>query len=172
MKNHLVLIRHGESTANVDESFYKLPDCCVALTPTGILQSVECGKAISEMKHINLWHDGLSVFSSKLTRAKQTAEIVLRSAHLRHVNPIETPSLNERDGRYETYVQTRDRVGLWWNQHEYLLSAGNVIIFAHAFVLSAFMSHLLNLSNEEMEQMRVKNAIPHVFVKEDGYIKL
>jgi bisphosphoglycerate-dependent phosphoglycerate mutase len=164
------LIRHGESTANVDPTFYSLPDCCVALTPRGIRQSVECSKILSRLPDINLWHHGLSVFCSRHARAQQTAQIVLRCAGLRHVTPILSASLNERHDSEETYPQTRERVAAWWNQHEYLLSAGDMIVFAHHYLIAAFIAHLTDLSDEEMETLRIANAVPLVFVRsDDGY---
>lgn len=144
MKNRqLILIRHGESTGNVDHSFYKLPDCCVALTPTGILQSVECAKKLLNLNNFNLWHHGLTVFSSNMYRAQQTAHIVLRCAGLRHVQPIITPSLHERYDDEESYAETMDRVKVWWEKNDYLLEAGDVMIFSHAFLIAAFMEVLM-----------------------------
>ncbi len=46
----IILVRHGESRGNVDETLYgHLADSKIPLTKTGKLQSEECGKKILRM---------------------------------------------------------------------------------------------------------------------------
>ena len=83
----LVLIRHGQSTYNEKNLFTGWQD--VELTQQGIHEAHECTKL---MKDISFTH----AFTSKLKRAKNTLEIVLKDLN-QNVNIIESLALNERD---------------------------------------------------------------------------
>ena len=73
---NILLIRHGESTANVDSSLYDYHcDSIINLTPKGILQSLDA------VKMLNAWQDETKntitdIWSSPLLRAIQTAQII------------------------------------------------------------------------------------------------
>jgi broad specificity phosphatase PhoE len=79
----IYLIRHGESEGNIDEGIYKtIPDWQIGLTSKGKKQAIEARhilyKDIQENIPVPHWGDRAPVFiySSPLTRAKQTAEII------------------------------------------------------------------------------------------------
>ena len=83
----LVLIRHGQSTYNEKNLFTGWQD--VELTQQGIQEAHECTML---MKDISFTH----AFTSKLKRAKNTLEIVLKDLN-QNVNIVENLALNERD---------------------------------------------------------------------------
>ncbi len=75
-KLNLILVRHGESTANVDSSLYDLHcDSVINLTHKGVLQSLEAADKL------NAWQDETGIvitdiWCSPLLRAIQTAQII------------------------------------------------------------------------------------------------
>lgn len=69
LPRRLVLVRHGESCANVDRSLYaKIPDWKIELTPTGVEQAKACGE---ELKRI-IGNERVYLYHSPYCRAKQT----------------------------------------------------------------------------------------------------
>lgn len=96
MKVHLVkvflpkkpfyIIRHGETTANVEGKTSGIKD--IDLTPVGIRQAEN---AALVFKALNL--DNVTIFSSPLKRAFNTAEIINQGKH----KIIPLPQLKERD---------------------------------------------------------------------------
>lgn len=78
---NILIIRHGESQANVDRSIYKrLPDRLVELTEKGIEQAKLTGKFITEK--FNIRQDNTFLFSSSYKRAQQTTENINLSLNL------------------------------------------------------------------------------------------
>ncbi|XP_057845744.1 uncharacterized protein LOC131055114 [Cryptomeria japonica] len=67
-KNHLVLLRHGESMWNHLNLF--TGDVDIPLTEKGVMDALACGRAVSEI-------DFDIIFTSRLVRAKQTALIAM-----------------------------------------------------------------------------------------------
>ena len=62
--NRIILIRHAESQGNIDKNHYKnIPDYALNLTPRGIEQAQQAGKAI---KHI-LANESLCVYLSPVS---------------------------------------------------------------------------------------------------------
>lgn len=85
----LVLIRHGESTANRDNVYTGWSD--VPLTPRGVEQAQQAGKLIA-----NLGIDFDMVHTSMLKRAVVTANIVLDDLNQNWLPINKTWRLNER----------------------------------------------------------------------------
>lgn len=73
-KINLILVRHGESEGNVDESvYYTKPDHKIELTPKGENQAIEVGQQLNNLyplKNKNI------LIHSPWTRAKRTANII------------------------------------------------------------------------------------------------
>jgi len=94
--NKLILLRHGQSQWNLENRFTGWKD--VPLTEKGQLEAKKAGEFIK--KH-NIHID--KIFSSKLERANNTAEIVIKIAGMNHLigegELLMTmdESLNERD---------------------------------------------------------------------------
>ncbi len=87
--NNLILVRHGQSIWNKERRFTGWAD--VNLTEQGILEAKLAGNLI---KNLNINFD--IYFTSKLKRAINTIEIILKILNQPNVNIIKSDSLNER----------------------------------------------------------------------------
>lgn len=91
---HIIILRHGESQANVDKSIYEhTPDYLVELTQKGREQCKACGQQLKPL----LDDKKLTVWTSPYTRARQTAQIVLEQIEGASVSIKEDPRLREQD---------------------------------------------------------------------------
>lgn len=86
--SYLVLVRHGESTWNKVDAWTGLTD--IGLSEKGSEQSKKDGAILKDIP-IQI------AFTSKLIRAKQTLEEILKVLDIKHIPIYETESLNERD---------------------------------------------------------------------------
>lgn len=88
----IVLVRHGESTGNVDDTVYERePDHALALTDRGRQQAEETGKRLRDV----LGRERVSVYVSPYRRTHET----LRAFHLDDdlIRVREEPRLREQD---------------------------------------------------------------------------
>lgn len=85
---YLILVRHGESVWNAKGLWTGLVD--VDLSATGRIEAKKAGKLI---KGINIQ----VAFTSKLKRAYQTLEEILKVLGIEHIPIFESSALNERD---------------------------------------------------------------------------
>ncbi|MFT4019477.1 MAG: 2,3-bisphosphoglycerate-dependent phosphoglycerate mutase [Agriterribacter sp.] len=83
----LVIIRHGQSQWNLENRFTGIMD--VPLTETGITEAHAAGQ---KLKHIVFDH----AFTSMLSRAQQTLDIVLEEAGETQIPVTRSAALNER----------------------------------------------------------------------------
>ena len=87
--NNLVLVRHGQSLWNLERRFTGWAD--IALTEDGKLEAKNAGQLI---KKLNIeFH---SYFTSRLKRAVNSLEIILKALNKENVEIIKTEALNER----------------------------------------------------------------------------
>ena len=84
----LVLIRHGQSIYNKQNLFTGWKD--VALTRGGIKEANDSSCLLNEIQFTH-------AFTSKLIRAKQTLNIILKNINQNQLSIIENVALNERD---------------------------------------------------------------------------
>ncbi|CAM5244828.1 hypothetical protein SVIOM342S_00744 [Streptomyces violaceorubidus] len=97
----IVLVRHGESTGNVDDTVYERePDHALALTDRGRAQAEETGKRLREV----FGRDRISVYVSPYRRTRQTLRAFRLDPDLVRIR--EEPRLREQDcvGHPETAV--------------------------------------------------------------------
>ncbi|MFC6156803.1 histidine phosphatase family protein [Kribbella jiaozuonensis] len=88
----IVLIRHGESEANLDKTVYeRIPDHAVPLTPHGHEQAVKAGKDLRELFE----NEPVRVYVSPYLRARQTLESLGLDDLIEL--PREEPRLREQD---------------------------------------------------------------------------
>lgn len=85
---YLILIRHGESEWNAQGLWTGLTD--IPLSEKG---KQEAQKAVEMLKNIPL----NIAYTSTLSRAKETLEIIKKSLRLNNLPTIESQTLNERD---------------------------------------------------------------------------
>ena len=90
----IILVRHGESEANVDPTVYaRVPDWQIALTEQGVAQAREAGREIS-----GLIGDGaFGVFSSPYVRTEQTKNAMLAGIGREPVFDYQDPTLREQE---------------------------------------------------------------------------
>src|SRR6185369_6206117 len=90
----IILIRHGESEGNADNSLYQTTqDFALRLSPNGVEQAREAGKKISEL----LGDAALYVYLSPYHRTRETYHHVSASITRNVVNVVEDPRLREQD---------------------------------------------------------------------------
>ena len=87
--NNLILVRHGQSLWNKEKRFTGWAD--IDLTEDGKLEAKKAGQLISELKI--KFH---ACFSSKLKRAINSLEIILKILGKQNSNIYKTDALNER----------------------------------------------------------------------------
>ena len=90
----IILVRHGESEANVDPTVYaRVPDWQIALTEQGVAQAREAGQKIA-----GLIRDGaFGVFSSPYVRTEQTKNAMLEGIGREPVFDYQDPTLREQE---------------------------------------------------------------------------
>lgn len=105
MENRIILLRHGQSEANVDYSVYeRKEDYLIELTDKGKQQAVEAGEHIR-----NIIGDTapLDVFVSPYTRTLQTWEGVKQGLHRNNINMELDPRIREQE--FEMFANSEDR---------------------------------------------------------------
>ncbi len=91
--NKIIVLRHGESQANVDKGLYEdTQDHLVDLTEIGEQQCLTVGRELQPL----LNHNNITVWNSPYTRARRTTELVLSQIQA-EVRYKEDPRLREQD---------------------------------------------------------------------------
>lgn len=90
----IILVRHGESEANVDPAVYaRVPDWRIALTEQGVAQAREVGRKIA-----GLIGDGaFGVFSSPYVRTEQTKDAMMEGMGREPAFNYQDPCLREQE---------------------------------------------------------------------------
>ena len=186
----LILLRHGQSTWNLENRFTGWID--VALTEAGIEEAVEAGRKI-RLAGIHMDE----AFTSALKRAHDTLTICLRAAGQEGIPTSYDQALNERhygDLQGLNKAETAEKFGaaqvLQWRRsydvappngeslkdtaartlpyfYEKIipaLKAGkNVIVSAHGNSLRAIVMKLDNLSESQVIELNIPNGVPIVY---------
>ncbi len=186
----LVLLRHGQSTWNLENRFTGWID--VPLTEMGMKEAEEAGKKV-HFAGIHLDE----AFTSVLKRAQDTLTICLRAAGQEGVPTHYDQALNERHygdlqglDKAETAKKYGDaQVKLWRRSYDVkppngeslkdtaartlpyfqanimpaLRSGKNVIISAHGNSLRAIVMKLDGLSEQEVLELNIPNGVPIVY---------
>lgn len=186
----LVLLRHGQSTWNLENRFTGWID--VPLTETGMEEAAEAGRKI-HLAGIHLDE----AFTSALKRAHDTLTICLRAAGQEGIPTHYDQALNERhygDLQGLNKAETAEKFGaeqvkLWRRSYDVQppngeslkdtaartlpyfydkiipeLQAGkNLIISAHGNSLRAIVMKLDSLSEAEVIELNIPNGVPIVY---------
>jgi 2,3-bisphosphoglycerate-dependent phosphoglycerate mutase len=186
----LILLRHGQSTWNLENRFTGWID--VPLTEMGMKEAEEAGKKI----HLAGIHID-EAFTSVLKRAEDTLTICLRAAGQEGVPTQFDQALNERHygdlqglDKAETAKKFGDeQVKLWRRSYDVkppngeslkdtaartlpyyeeqivpaLKSGKNVLVSAHGNSLRAIVMKLDNLSQQEVLELNIPNGVPIVY---------
>ena len=186
----LVIIRHGQSTFNLENRFTGEMD--VPLTALGREEAARAGKLV---KQAHIVFD--RAFTSVLMRAHQTLEIVLAELGQQALAVEQSKALNERNygnlqglNKAEVALQYgEDQVALWrrsfavrppggeslhdtvnrvvpyYAQHiEPLLRLNkNILIVAHGNSLRALMMHVEQLTEETILHTEIATGAPRLY---------
>ncbi|HLJ57469.1 MAG TPA: 2,3-diphosphoglycerate-dependent phosphoglycerate mutase [Chthonomonadaceae bacterium] len=186
----LILLRHGQSTWNLENRFTGWID--VPLTEMGEKEAAEAGKKIRLAGiHID------EAFTSVLKRAQDTLTICLRAAGQEGVPTQYSEAVNERHygdlqglNKAETAEKFGDaQVKQWRRSYDvrppkgeslkdtaartlpyyesqilpHLKAGRNVIISAHGNSLRAIAMKLDNLTEEQVIELNIPNGVPIVY---------
>ncbi len=186
----LVLLRHGQSTWNLENRFTGWVD--VDLTPQGELEAAEAGRKIS-LAGIHLDE----AYTSVLKRAIETLTICLRTAGQEGITIHYDKALNERhygdlQGLDKTETAEKfgaEQVKLWRRSYSVRPPNGesledtaartlpyfeteimptlkmqrNSIISAHGNSLRAIVMRLDKLTQEQVLELNIPNGVPIVY---------
>ena len=183
----LILVRHGQSTYNVDKKFSGALN--VPLTPLGREQAVEAGKSL-ENTPIDV------MFASKLDRSKDTAWAIIAeqkkapnwvfmdegALNERSYGLIDGLTLSEARSKFppkkykqwdrdyfeappmgESYSDVSDRLIPFYTARilPWLKSGNTVCVVCHATVMRVLIGYLNHLDEAEVMNMNIENAIPY-----------
>ena len=186
----LILLRHGQSTWNLENRFTGWID--VPLTPQGEMEATEAGNKI-KIAGIHLDE----AFASVLKRAQDTLTLCLKAAGQVGLPTHFDQALNERHygdlqglDKAETAAKFGDaQVKLWRRSYDVQPPGGeslkdtaartlpyfetvilpsvkagkNVIVSAHGNSLRAIVMRLDSLSEQEILELNIPNGVPIVY---------
>lgn len=120
MNLNLILIRHGESEANVrHEVYYEIPDHYIQLTEKGLEQAETLGKKLAK-EYSNF--DNNVIITSPWQRAEQTASIITK--HIKPRSSYEDPLIHEIslnhslkemvDTRKQFFLPEKEEYSFYW----------------------------------------------------------
>ena len=184
----LIIIRHGQSTWNLENRFTGEVD--VDLTQEGEQEAKRAGDMLKGY-HIDEAH------TSILKRAIRTLEIVLREIHNPNMPVFKTAALNERNygnlqglNKAETEAKYgKKQVELWRRSYEVSPPGGeslkdtrnrvipyfkdsiepklkhgtNILVVAHGNSLRALMMYLENITAEAIASVNIATGIPRLY---------
>ena len=184
----LVLVRHGQSTWNLENRFTGEVD--VDLTPVGEAEAEKAGQLLRPY-HLD------EAYTSVLKRAIRSLDIILRETENVNIPITRSAALNERNygalqglNKAETELQYGAQKVLEWRRSfeiappngeslkdtyeravpfykkeiEPKLKMGkNILIVAHGNSLRALMMFLENISNEEISNLNLATGVPRVY---------
>lgn len=180
----IILIRHGESEGNIDQSIYhKKPDYAVELTEKGQEQAIDAGEKIAFL----IEDESVCVYSSPFYRTRETLQGIEQTVYFEWKR--EDPRLREQEwsGRLldsEIYnkrkeiVQARDDYGSFFYRFDSGESCADVfdrvssffdtlhrdfrkddypencVIVTHGMLIRVFLMRWFHLTVEEFEALR------------------
>lgn len=184
----LIIVRHGQSTWNLENRFTGEVD--VDLTPLG---EEEAKKAGQQLKPYRIDE----AFTSVLKRAIRSLDIILKETNRTQISITRSAALNERNygdlqglNKSETEQKYGEQQVLEWRRSfevapphgeslkdtyervipfyqkeiEPKLKAGkNILIVAHGNSLRALMKYLEHITNEEIVNINLATGLPRVY---------
>ena len=159
----IILVRHGESQANVDCKVHEvIPDNKIELSENGFSQAYEAG-----IKLKNIIKDGSVFFYvSPLKRTKQTYEGIIKSLTGNNSSMIEDPRLREQEwGNYQESSkikqirESRDIVGKFYFRFETGESGADVYDRSSEFMDSMFREIDSNSTTTSMKSKKYENIV-------------
>ena len=160
MSYKVILIRHGESLANVDPSYYFGPEKAIILTERGVRQALALSKKIDWL--LEMCGPATKIISSKYIRAMLTADIACD--HLDHeihrderLNECPYLIYGSSKQKYESSVDVRRRVKACFDEHQ----DTSLIVFCHGEVMW----------NLDPDKPQVENTEYRIYNRDEFYEK-
>ena len=193
MKSKLYLIRHGQSTYNLENRFTGWKD--VDLTNLGISQAKEASKLLNG-HHFDL------AFTSNLMRAQKTLDIILNELNM-NLDIVKNEALNERD--YGDLVSQnkeeaaekfgKDQVQIWRRSFDtpppggeslkmtlertvpyfnsvikpHLVDGKNIILSAHGNSIRSIIMELFSYNSNQILKTEVGWCEPLIYTFNDNF---
>jgi broad specificity phosphatase PhoE len=178
----IILLRHGESEANVDSTVYsRVPDWRIELTQCGVEQAKNAGERIAGI----IGNDSFGVFASPYRRTLQTKDAMLAGIGREPIFDYQDPCLREQeygnmppsdvntancefrkkfgfffyrfpDG--ESCADVYDRMALFldtlYRRFENPNCPGNIIIVSHGAAIKCFLARWYRWSVEYFDSLK------------------
>ncbi len=177
----IILIRHGESEANVDKYLFgRVPDYTIELTEKGRMQAIEAGKRLKEL----VSDESIYFYVSPFWRARTTFECVASSFPRNQFAYSEEPRLREQEWGYlrcnedfdkicrerkkygtfyyripggeagsDVYDRINDLLGSIYRDFTADDFPDNCILVTHGLTIRLFIMRFFHLTVEEFERM-------------------
>ena len=177
----IILIRHGESQANVDKYLFgKVPDYTIELTEKGKGQAVDAGKRLKEL----VQDESLYFYVSPFWRARSTFECLVSSFPRHQFVFSEEPRLREQEWGYlrsskefdeiccerreygtfyyripggeagsDVYDRINDLLGSLYRDFSDEDFPENCVLVTHGLTIRLFVMRFFHLTVEEFERM-------------------
>lgn len=116
LPRRLVLVRHGESAANVDPTVYSTtPDWKIPLTERGVAQALQCGK---HLKENIVKDDKLLCYVSPYRRTRQTMDMIITQLNQGNILGLrEDARIREQDvGNFQCAASMKQ---IWEERNRY-----------------------------------------------------
>lgn len=198
----IILIRHGESEANVDKYLFgRVPDYTIELTEKGQIQAQEAGKRLKAL----VGDESLYFYVSPFWRARSTFEGVAASFPREQFRYSEEPRLREQEWGYlrcqedfdkicrerreygtfyyripggeagsDVYDRINDLLGSLYRDFAKQEFPQNCVLVTHGLTIRLFVMRFFHLTVEEFEQMLAPKNCDLVVLElqEDGHYRL
>lgn len=178
----IILIRHGESEGNLDNSLYETtPDYALKLTQQGISQAKQAGKEIKSL----IGDKSIYAYLSPFFRTRETFENIRASISENVVKIIEDPRIREQDWGHlrhpddnKEIMKARDEFSTFYyripsgesgadvydrdttfldtmhRDFEKYTYPDNVLIVSHGLTIRLFLMRWFHWSVEEFESLQ------------------
>ena len=198
----IILIRHGESQANVDKYLFgRVPDYTIELTDKGREQAREAGKRLKEL----VQDESLYFYVSPFWRARSTFECVAAAFPRCQFEYSEEPRLREQEWGYlrcnedfdkicrvrreygtfyyripggeagsDVYDRINDLLGSLYRDFSDMDFPKNCILVTHGLTIRLFIMRFFHLTVEEFELMLapMNCALVVLELQDDGHYRL
>ena len=198
----IILIRHGESEANVDKYLFgQVPDYTIELTDKGRKQAKEAGRRLKEL----VGDESIYFYVSPFWRARSTFEGVAAAFHGNQFIFSEEPRLREQEWGYlrcqedfdkicrerreygtfyyripggeagsDVYDRVNDLLGSLYRDFSADDFPKNCVLVTHGLAIRLFIMRFFHLTVEDFERMLAPKNCDLVVLElqEDGHYRL
>lgn len=198
----IILIRHGESEANVDRYlFARVPDYTIELTEKGHAQAREAGQRLKDL----IGEESAYFYVSPFWRARSTFEDVASALDRKQFDYNEEPRLREQEWGYlrsdedldkicrereeygifyyrfhggeaasDVYDRVNDLLGSLYRDFSQPDFPENCVLITHGLTIRLFIMRFFHLTVEEFEMMLppANCALVVLDLQPDGFYKL